>query len=306
MDILQAIIQGIVQGLTEFLPVSSSGHLSLSQHVMGVNLDGSIFFNVMLHLGTLVAVCAVYYKLIIRLIVAFFRMIGDIFTGKFHWKGMDEDRRMVVMLILGLLPLLLFFIPIPGTGNNIKDYFELWAADNDILIEGVCFLITGLLLTLGIRRSKQNSGRHSRTPGGRTQYTVGDALSVGLMQGIAALPGVSRSGSTLSVGLLRGINKQKALDYSFILGVPAVLGASLLEFKDALETGAAFEPLPVIVGMITAAVVGFLSIKAFKWLLKTDKLSIFAWYTFILGIVVVIIGIIERIQGVNLFSGMPL
>ena len=120
MDILQAIIQGIVQGLTEFLPVSSSGHLSLSQHVMGVNLDGSIFFNVMLHLGTLVAVCAVYYKLIIRLIVAFFRMIGDIFTGKFHWKGMDEDRRMVVMLILGLLPLLLFFIPIPGTGNNIK------------------------------------------------------------------------------------------------------------------------------------------------------------------------------------------
>lgn len=306
MDIFQAIIQGIVQGLTEFLPVSSSGHLSLSQHVMGVNLEGSIFFNVMLHLGTLLAVFAVYYKLIIRLIAAFFHMLKDIFTGRFRWKEMNEDRRMVVMLIIGLLPLLFFFIPIPGTGRNIKDYFELWAADSEILIEGFCFLITGILLTLGIRKSRQRSKRYSRLPAERSQYTTADALSVGLMQGIAALPGVSRSGSTLSVGLLRGINKQKALDYSFILGIPAVLAASVLEFKDALEAEASFEAVPIIVGMVAAAVVGFLAIKAFKWLLKTDKLGIFAWYTLILGVIVVVIGIIEHIKGINLFSGMPL
>ena len=312
MNIFDAIIQGIIQGLTEFLPVSSSGHLSLSQHILGVEMNGSLFFNVMLHLGTLVAVLAVYYKLVWRLICAFFNMIKDLFTGKFRWRTMDYDRRLVLMLIIGLLPLLCFFIPVPGTGRTIKDFFELWATDSDIIIEGICFLITGLLLTFGIRKAKTTGRRYDSKLGkkspekGRMEYTVGDALSVGFMQGFAALPGVSRSGSTLSVALMRGINKQKALDYSFVLGIPAVLGASLLEFKDAVDSGASFDTLPIVVGVITAAVVGFLAIKLFKWLLATDKLSIFAWYTLILGTVVTIVGIVERIQGTNLFNGAPL
>ena len=312
MNIIDAIVQGIIQGLTEFLPVSSSGHLSLSQHILGVEMNGSLFFNVMLHLGTLVAVLAVYYKLVWRLICAFCKLVKDIFTGKFRWSTMDYDRRLVLMLIIGLLPLLCFFIPIPGTGHNVKDYFELWATDSDIIIEGVCFLITGVLLTLGIRRAKTTGRRYSSRLGrvakekGRMEYTVGDALSVGFMQGFAALPGVSRSGSTLSVALMRGINKQRALDYSFVLGIPAVLAASLLELKDAVSSGAEFETLPILAGVISAAVVGFLAIKLFKWLLATDKLSIFAWYTLILGAAVTVIGIIEKIQGTNLFTGKAL
>lgn len=115
MSIWEAIIQGIVQGATEFLPVSSSGHLALSQHILGVQLD-SLLFDILLHLGTLIAVFAVYYKLIWRLIKAFFSLIADLVHGRFKWKEMDHDRRLLMMLIIGLLPLFLLFLPVPGTG----------------------------------------------------------------------------------------------------------------------------------------------------------------------------------------------
>lgn len=121
MSIFDAIIQGIVQGLTEFLPVSSSGHLAISQHILGVD-EGNLFFNVMLHLGTLLAVIAVYYKLIGKLIIAFFTLIRDIVTGKYRWSKMTEEQNLVVMLIIGLIPLFLLFIPLPfGNGLTAKD-----------------------------------------------------------------------------------------------------------------------------------------------------------------------------------------
>ena len=112
MSIFEAIVQGIVQGATEFLPVSSSGHLSLAQHIMGVKVD-SLLFDILLHLGTLIAVCAVYYKLIWRLIKAFISLVADVFRGKFKWKDMDQDRRLLMMLMIGLIPLFLLFLPVP-------------------------------------------------------------------------------------------------------------------------------------------------------------------------------------------------
>ena len=120
MTILEAVIQGVIQGATEFLPVSSSGHLSISQHIFGIELPG-ILFDIMLHLGTLVAVVFVYRGLIWRLIKEFFSLLGDVFRGRFKWADMSPDRRLIFMLIIGLLPLFLLFLPIPGTDMKIKD-----------------------------------------------------------------------------------------------------------------------------------------------------------------------------------------
>ena len=313
MTIIDAIIQGVVQGLTEFLPVSSSGHLAITQHVLGIDLEGgNLFFNVMLHIGTLAAVIVFYHKLIWRLIKAFFSLIGDIFTGKFKWKEMSDDKRMVIMVIIGLLPLVLLFVPIPGTGMKLKDFVEGIAdSERNFIVIGICLLVTSTLLFIGNRCSKKAVPmKHAKSGvAGRTSLNVVDALLVGLTQCFATLPGISRSGSTLATGQMRGLEKQTALDYTFILGTPAIIAAALLEGKDALEGG--FDAIkadivPIVIGMIVSAIVGYLAIALFKWLLKTDKMIIFIIYTAVIGIAVIIISIIEMQSGVNLFSGNPL
>ncbi len=309
MSIFEAIIQGIVQGLTEFLPISSSGHLNITQHIMGMTED-NLFFSVMLHIGTLVAVCAFYYKLIWRLIKAFFSMLADIFRGRFRWKEMDEDRRMLMMLIIGLLPLFLLFLPIPGTDMNVKDLADVLSNAKYFIFVGISLLLTSLLLLLGnmCAQGYLAGQRYRQNPEGRKSMTVGDAIAVGLVQCCAALlPGLSRSGSTLATGQMRGVNKQKALDYTFILAIPSIIAAALLELKDVMKSpeGMQVEILPVIVGMIVAAFVGYFSIVLFKWLLKTDKMYIFIIYTAVVGIAVVEVSIIEMNTGVNLFTGVP-
>ena len=251
MSILQAIIQGIVQGATEFLPVSSSGHLSLAQHFMGVKVD-SLLFDVMLHIGTLLAVLIVYRELILRLIVALIRLVRDVFTGKFRWSHMSADRRLLLMLMIGLLPLFLLCVPGPGTGYQVKDFADLWATDSDIVVEGCALVATSILLTLGIFATKRQRGR-AGTVSGRRSFGVPDALAVGFAQCVAAVfPGLSRSGSTLSAGLMRGISRQTALDYSFVIGIPAIVAAAALELKDALH-----EPVTIGIAAIFAGGNGF-------------------------------------------------
>lgn len=317
MSILDAIIQGIVQGLTEFLPVSSSGHLAITQHILGTSGDGNLFFNVMLHVGTLVAVVAFYYKLIWSLIKEFFSMIKDIFTGKFKWSQMNYERNLIMMLIIGLLPLFLLFVPIPGTDMKIKDLADVLSASPILIVTAISLLVTSALLTIGIicnRRNSAKGGKHLKGSGktdsnGRESYTILDAVCVGLMQVAAALlPGLSRSGSTLAVGEMRGINKQKALDYTFVLGVPSIVAAALLEGIDAIKSpeGINVEVSAIIAGVIASAVVGYLAIVIFKWFLKSDKMSIFVIYTAIVGIAFIVISIIEMNTGVNLFTGAPI
>lgn len=310
MTIIDAIIQGVVQGLTEFLPVSSSGHLTITQHILGVAED-NLFFSVMLHIGTLVAVCAFYHKLIRRLIKEFFRMIGDLFTGKFRWKSMSEDRRMIVMLIIGLIPLFLLFAPIPGTDMKLKDLADLFTAGRYFIVVGISLLITSLLLLIGnICSHRARPMRHADADAaGRTSMNVLDAVTVGLVQCCAAVfPGLSRSGSTLAAGQMRGVNKQTALDYTFILAIPSIIAAAVLELKDAMELpgGISVGIAPIVVGMVVAAVVGYLSIVLFKWLLKTDKMMIFILYTALVGAAVVAVSLVEMRSGVNLFTGAAL
>lgn len=312
MTIIDAIIQGIVQGLTEFLPVSSSGHLAITQHVTGVAGEGNLFFNVMLHVGTLVAVVVFYHQLIWRLIKEFFRLLRDIFTGKFKWSEMNYERNLIVMLIIGLLPLFVMFIPIPGTDMKIKDLADVLAGSQILLVTAFSLILTSILLAVGAVCNRKNGKRTYKhmaggcPDGGRESYTVADALCVGFMQVAAALlPGLSRSGSTLAVGEMRGINKQKALDFTFILGIPSILAAALLEGKDALEAGIDVDLSVILVGVVVSAAVGYLSIWLFKWFLKSDKMIVFIVYTAVVGAALVVISLIEISRGENLFTGQP-
>lgn len=299
--IIQDVILGAVQGVTEFLPVSSSGHLNIAKHLMGVD-DGGVFLDVMLHIGTLAAVLIFYRKLILRLIKAFGLLVKDVFTGKFKWSKMDGDRNLIIMLIIGLIPLFLLFAPIPGTDMKVKDLADLFAESKYFIVVGISLLVTSTLLFIGNRISKRPQGKHYKkdadsnyTGDGRTRYTVLDALCVGLTQCVAAIfPGLSRSGSTLSVGQMRGINKQAALDYTFVLGIPSILAAAVLEIKDVDKAMLTTDNIiAVVFGVIAAAVVGYFSIVLFKWLLKTDKMIVFIIYTAVVGLIVTGISVFE-------------
>jgi len=287
LSIIKAIILGFVQGITEFLPISSSGHLSVFQHFLGTSGEDSLLFMVLLHIGTLIAVFVVYYKTIITLIKEIFMLIRDVFTGKFSFKKINEPRHMLVMFIISCLPLLLLLIPIGG-GRNVMDALGGLAEDKDIFVEGMCFLFTAFLLLFGTWRT-QNIKRL------RKRVETKDAVAIGLAQAIAAgFPGISRSGSTISAGLICGVSKSYLVRYSFILGIPAILAASAVEVKDAVEAGSSLELLPTIIGVLVAAVVGIAAIKILEWLVKSDKFKFFGYYCLAIGIIVIIAGILEK------------
>ena len=284
MDLINIIIQGIIQGLTEFLPVSSSGHLSITQHFMNVG-EESLIISIVLHLGTLLAVFCAFYKTIWGMIKEFFFTIKDIFTGKFSWKDMNDNRRMMIMVIIAtaiLVPVYFF-----------KDFFTSVEGDGDIIFEGWSFIFTAIILFLS----------DSCVKGFKTgkDMTIKDAITVGLFQCVALFPGVSRSGSTTTAGLFCGLTRETAVTYSFILGIPAILGGSVLELGDAVSSGVELDILPLIVGFCAAAITGFLSIALVKLIIKHDKFKIFGIYTLILGILCVGYGIFELVTDIHFY-----
>ena len=186
MSIWDGLIQGIIQGLTEFLPISSSGHLSLYQYFTGQAPEGALFFNLMLHLGTLAAVAAAFYEDLWALIKAVGRLFRDIFTGRFRLKTDDPDRKLLYMLVVACLPMVLI-LPLRGLVDTIS-------SDRDIIVEGVCFLVTSALL---FAACKAKPGR-----AGIGRMKARHALTIGVVQAVAVLPGISRSGSTISTGML--------------------------------------------------------------------------------------------------------
>lgn len=282
MSVLSAIFQAVIQGLTEFLPVSSSGHLSLYQHFTGNSGEGALMFSAVLHLGTLVAVFVAFRKTIIALIKEFVLLVKDIFTRKFKWEEMNGERRMIIMIIISTACLIPFVI--------FKGWFESIAEDKSIFAEGLCFLYTAAILYMSDRCMK----RHKKPK----DITTRDAVTVGFFQGVALLPGVSRSGSTISSGLFSGFSRSTAVQYSFILGIPAILGGCLIEVKDAVKTHEAATGFGTcLLGFIVAAIVGLCAIKLVEWLVKTDKFKVFAYYTGALGAIVILISIIEAIMG---------
>lgn len=281
MTILEAILQGILQGLTEFLPVSSSGHLSLFQHFFGLDGEGAVTMTIVLHVGTLIAVFIAFWGKIKALAAEAFRMLGDIFTGKFKWKTMNPERRMIMMVIISILPLFGFYI--------FKDFFEKLESDSDIIVEGFAFLYTAALLFLSA-----NFGKGRKTAG---ETSVPAALMIGVFQGVAIVPGISRSGSTISAALFSGMKREDAVEYSFILGIPVILAGAVLKIGEADKAEITANIVPLLIGLAVSAVVGYFAIRLIKMLVSNDKFHYFAWYTLVLGLIVVGVGIYEIKSG---------
>ncbi|MBQ7124312.1 MAG: undecaprenyl-diphosphate phosphatase [Oscillospiraceae bacterium] len=282
MSIFDAVIQGIIQGLTEFLPVSSSGHLSLYQHFTGNSGEAAGIYSILLHLGTLFAVMIAFYGELLDMIKEFFAMAKEVVTGKFNKEKMNGSRRMIFLFIISLLPLCFFYF--------ISDFYNALSTDNDIIVEGLCFLLTAVLLIVSGKCVKE---------GGSTaeNMTWKQAVGMGIMQGIAPLPGLSRSGSTISTGLILGVSRDQAVAFSFIMGVPAVLAANLLEVPAAITGDVEINWLAALMGMAVSLIVGLAAIKTVKLLVKNDKFTKFAWYLIPLGIIIVAVGIFEKITG---------
>jgi undecaprenyl-diphosphatase len=250
LSILEALILGIIQGLTEFLPISSSGHLAVTQHLLGLSApDANLFFNVMLHFATVLAILAVYWKDFLFL-----------FT---------ERRREAGLILLGT-------IPAGVIGLLFKDTFEslngvLWAI-------GIGFLTTATILTICDRAGDEDADRRHLG-----ELAFGAILMIGLAQAVALMPGVSRSGMTIAAALLLGTQRDEAVRFSFLLAVPVILGASILELKDFAQTDHPFEPIPLLIGMAAAGLVGYGALRVLLSMVKRRKLVFFALYCWLLG-----------------------
>lgn len=285
MEWYLALFYGIVQGLAEFLPISSSGHLALFQSIFNIGDTDSLFtFNIFLHIGTLAAVLLMYRKDIFPLVPAFFTLCGKLFKGQLFSREETEEskkgklilnvtmsERMVIMIIIATLPLLLTFF--------YKDYVEMLNAYPKVI--GGILIFNGVVLFV--------SDRLARTGKSLGDATTKDAITVGLLQAVAVVPGLSRSGTTITAGLLRGFDRDFAVKFSFILSIPTILGASVLEIPDVIA-----EPIPstdipsYIIGMVTAAVVGFAAMKLLTLISKRSNFTVFSFYCWAVGIVTVI------------------
>ena len=277
MTYLMSVILGFVQGVAEFLPISSSGHLSILQNFFGMEEPDNLF-NVLLHFATLLAVFIAYRRDIAEMIVEFFRGVGALASRNRSSQPVPPARRLVMMIILGTLPL---FLVVP-----VQDKVEAMGASN--LFVGLALLATGIILFFSDRMARGH--KTARTA------TVADALLVGCAQAVAVIPGLSRSGSTIAAGMALGFDRNFAVRFSFLLSMPAVLGATLLKVIDVAQEGTV-DPavLPVyLVGMVVAGVVGYFSIQLVKLLAQKDKFGKFAYYCWAVGLITIVASFIVK------------
>lgn len=273
MTILQAAILGLVQGLAEFLPISSSGHLLVARMIMGISDEAAstgayMMLDVLLHTGTLLAVVIVFWK-----------DWWDILKNPFRSKTL-------LLLFIASLPALLVVVLL---GDFVDQFFTGWFL-------GVSFLITAVFLLIAEKASTQQARRADK-PGFK------HAIVMGLMQAVALLPGVSRSGSTLTGGLLSGLDRKSGAKFAFMMSAPAIVGSLLFEAKDAIELGyfAQLELAPTIVGMVIAAISGYLAIRFMLNLISKVSLNWFALYVALLGLVILVLQL-AGVPGVPAFA----
>ncbi len=286
MTILQAILLGIIQGITEFLPVSSSGHLAIFQNIFKIDTGGSMLFDVMLHVGTLAAVFVVYRKDIMKMILEALRICVDIAANIKIWISNRRDdealryrriihnnyRKFVVLILVST-------IPTGVIGYTAKSLVS--AASATLIVPGVCLLLTGVLLI--VADFTEDGKKIPRD----VSYTNG--FFIGIAQGLSTLPGLSRSGTTITACLLSGFDKRFAVKYSFLMSVPAILGASVLELKDvAAEPITGSLILCCIIGAVVAGLVGYVCIKVMLAVVRKKKFKGFAIYCFALGLVAIV------------------
>ena len=273
MTYVTSFLLGLVQGVAEFLPISSSGHLAIAQNLLGMQEAGSVpeFFDVLLHLGTLIAVFAAYWKDICEMVVELFRGIGDL-AHRSTPSPVPPARRLILLIVVGTLPLFAV-LPIRKAVQGLSD---------NMVFVGAALIVTGILLFLCDRVRKGRKTERSAT--------WVDALLVGVGQAVATLPGVSRSGMTITAGCFVGYERRFAVRFSFLLSIPAVLGANILSVGDAVRAGINGAEVPMyLVGVVTAAVVGYLCIRLLKYVADKGRFGAFAYYCWAVGILTLVL-----------------
>lgn len=272
MTYFEAIILGLVQGLAEFLPISSSGHLALLQQWFDIDENKVLLFAVLLHVGTLISVFIVYWKDIWELIVELCLTIKDLLTGKGLRLEERPVRKLGVMIIVATIPTAII-------GILFNDLFD--KLYTSVLPIGIGLIITGFLLVLAERTGNSNRGID--------KMNFRNALFIGTVQGIAICPGISRSGSTLFGSLICNLDRKFAVKFVFLISIPSILGSAIMETPEAIKAGFDMAQLgPVLVGMAVAAVSGLIAIKTMIKIVSDKKLSYFSYYVWALGAAVVI------------------
>lgn len=274
MDAAQAFALGILQGLTEFLPVSSSGHLVLLQNLFGFE-EPELLFDICLHIGTLAAVCVIFYRDIVELLRTLFRLPSLSSAHGGFWSLLAEhpEARMIALIVVGNVPTVALGLLFHQVIDTIF---------GSVLIVGGMMLVTGTILWM--TRWAPADGRSV------TLFTAKDALIIGLMQGLAILPGMSRSGVTISTALFLGINRELSGRYSFLLSIPAIVGALVLELNSGISHSI---PIGIIIfGTLTAAVVGSVALVILLSMVKRGHLHRFSPYCWIVGGVAIAWGIL--------------
>ena len=277
MSLLSSVLLGLIQGIAEFLPISSSGHLAIAEHLLGMSGAAEIpeFFDVLLHLGTLVAVFVAYWADIRNMVVEFFCGVRDLARHTTP-TPVPPARRMIVLIVVGTLPLLAIL--------PIKDLVE-GLADNMYFVAGA-LIVTGCLLFASDRVKRGRKTERSAT--------MLDVLLVGVAQAIATCPGISRSGTTITAGCFMGFDRKFAVRYSFLMSIPAILGANILALKDVLESGIVLADVPVyLVGVAVSAMVGYACIRLLKMIADKGKFGAFAYYCWAVGALTLILNVIQ-------------
>lgn len=285
MNIFYGVLLGLIQGVAEFLPISSSGHLALAETILGAGkggaavaaMDGNAFFNIMLHLATLVAVVIAYWDDVRDMILECVDMIRGLGRGESLASRNVPTRRLILMIIVATLPL---FVIVPF-------HHAIESLNNIPWFIGVALLVTGLLLYLSDRMPR----------GGKTErdITIVDALVIGLAQGLATIPGLSRSGTTITAGMSRGLNREFAVKFSFLMSLLSVLGAVVLSVVDVIKDGVDTSILPAcLVGMVVAGVTGYFCIRLLQKIVRKGRFGGFAYYCWGVGALSILLALVLK------------
>ncbi len=262
MEWWQAALLGLIQGLTEFLPVSSSGHLVLGQYLLGLDTSENITFEVFVHFGTVLSIITVYRRRVVALIQA--GVAGLLQPAKLGGRYREDDAfRTVLLILITMVPTGIIYVLF---GERIQSAFEMPRFTSAML------LVTGVLLLLTLLR---------RNPDG--PITPLKAFVIGVAQSVAMLPGISRSGSTICAALYQNVDNEEAADFSFLMLLPVVIGATLLKSFEIAEQGGIGEVGPLLIGTLVAYVTGMVAIKVMIGLVARGNIHYFAFYLFIVG-----------------------
>lgn len=273
MGLIEAIVLGILQGITEFLPVSSSGHLAVLHYFMGVSPD-NLTFDIAVHIGTALSVVVVYKKILAKIICDSIKALKS--------KKANPGSRLAVLVVIGS-------IPAGVVGVFFKDSIEQVFSNLYVVICG--FVFTGFILFL--TRNKRSNSSNFLAFDENTNISTKQAVIVGISQAVAILPGISRSGSTIATGVLGGLNHKDAAMFSFLLALPAIFGAGLLQIKD-LE-GFNMQQLQILlIGLFTSFVVGFFALKLLLRFVQKGRVHLFSYYVWALAAILLIFKFMEH------------